>query len=457
MFQPFFSFLSSLRDIGEEGYETLLKKPLFLLGDQGAKVREMFLGMPRKQAVTIYAGVLWVIPIAMVQPYTSLYMVSLGLSETEVGVYQNLMKIVGVVCLFLGGYLSDAWSRKKTLILFDALSWGGYCFSLALADSKWWCVSAIVFLATNAGAGVPYQCLLGEGVAAKKQTYVYTVLQMVNLAPFLFFFPLLGGLWVSKMGLGPANHAMYWFFTVMVTVGIFLRWKYLPETVEGENRDTSWNYLFTISWFHVFRDGFRQFREELGKFFKKPGSRFFFSSKFLDEWMIYIWGIYSSLYMVHYLGMKESYLSILTQGSAYVAFLTLFLIIPTITESQMVKLLGADQVFAFGSLTVLIFLSPGSDNVLIVCLLSACLGAVGGALFGSVSAAVWMSLIEEKQRAKVVAAFYALAQVGIAVTGNGGAYLYGKVSPLSLLWVMIGMRVVSFVLLRRVARVLQSS
>jgi hypothetical protein len=40
------------------------------------------------------------------------------------------------------------------------------------------------------------------------------------------------------------------------------------------------------------------------------------------------------------------------------------------------------------------------------------------------------------------------------LTTSLGAVLYGKVSPESLLWVMAGLRVVGFFLLRRVANVL---
>lgn len=152
MFQPFLSFLSSLIDAGEEGYEVLLEKPIFLLGRQGQKVGRMFGDIAPVQAVTIYVGILWVIPLALVTPFTSIYMVRLGLSKTEIGVYQSLLQAITPIGYFLGGYLSDVWGRKKTLIVFDILSWGGYCLSLALADSKWWCLAAIFFLATNAGS-----------------------------------------------------------------------------------------------------------------------------------------------------------------------------------------------------------------------------------------------------------------------------------------------------------------
>jgi len=448
MVQPVDSFLSSIRDIGEEGYEFLLRKPLFLLGEQSSRVRKMFLGLRRRQSVTIYAGVLWVIPIAMFNPYTNLFMVKMGLSKSEVGIYQSLMNLVSLVGFFLGGYLSDAWGRKKTLILFDIISWGGYCLCMSLSDGKWWCVWALFFLAINAGSTAPYQCLLAEGVPSKQRASVYTVLQLVNLAPFLLFFPLVGGLWESKRGLVDACHEMFWFLTFMIAIGIYLRWRFLPESRPIEKTPESWS--------HVLRDGLRQYRDVLKRFFKKPASVAFLMSKFLDEWMIWAWGVYSSLYFVQYLGLKESYLSILSQGSGYVVFLVLFLVIPNILEKQMIRILGLDQIFGFAAIGVLLFLGQGSENVLLVGFLSSSLGAIGGAFYASVSASVWMNIIEEKERAKVVSATFALIKIGL-LTGMIGALLYGDVSPMFLLYLMMGMRVLNYFLLRRISKSLAAA
>lgn len=444
MFQPFTTFLSFVRDIGEESFEVLLKKPLFHIGRHGLKVREMFVGIQLRQAVTIYAGILWVVPIAIAQPYVYLYANQLGLSDTEIGVYQSLMSFVSLAFFIVGGYCSDIWGRKKALIFFDILSWEGYCLCLALATDKWWGIAALFFMATNAASGPPYLSLLSEGVPAKNRTFVFTVLSMANMAPSLLFLPILGGIWINKAGFIPANHQMYWFHAGMVAIGIFIRWKLLPESEVYEKS--------AETWLHAFRDALRQYRQALGRFFRKEVSKTFLFSKFLDEWIIFVWGTYSSLYYVKTLGLEKSYLSILSPLSAYVAFLSLFLLIPNLTEKFMMRILGFDQLFGLAAMAVLLSLSKGGENVLLVCLISAGLASVGTAFYGSVSAAVWMNIMDERERAKVVAASYALIMFGKSVFGSGGALLYGKVSPLVLLWVFIGIRVVGFILLRRVAK-----
>lgn len=442
-----FSTLRSLaRSIGGEWNEYLFYKPMFLIGRHGLKTRRMFLGLPRRQAVTIYAGVLWTISLCMVAPYLSLYMVQLGLSETEVGLYQFLMKAVGLVGFFLGGYFSDVWGRKRALITFDIFTWCGYTLCLALANSKWWCIAAIFFIATNALSLPPYQCLLAEDLSAKKRGYVYTVLQLVNLAPFLLFFPLMGGLWVEKAGLGPACHGMFWFFFCSVTVGIGLRWRLLPKSDVYEKPPGAW--------FQILREGLGQYAQTLRKYLKKPGWVLFLSSRLIDEWFIATWAIYASLYYARYLGLRDSYLSILTQGSAYVAFFMLFFLMPNLSQRQIVKILGFDQLFGVGAMALLLWVTPGSGGLLISCLLSASLGAVGGSLYASVSTAVWMSIIDEKERAKVVAASTAFIYIGVLVAGSLSSFIYGHVSPLALIGLILAMRVVGFILLRRVSGIL---
>ena len=449
MLQPFSTFLSFVRDIGEESFEILLKKPLFHIGRHGLKVRDMFAGIQTRQAVTIYVGILWVIPIVIAQPYVYLYANQLGLSDTEIGVYQSLMKSVSLVFFFVGGYCADIWGRKKALIFFDTLSWEGYCLCLAFATNKWWCIAAIFFMATNAASGPPYLSLLSEGVPAKSRTFVFTVLSMANMAPSLFFLPLLGGIWINKAGFLHANHQMYWAHAALVGVGIFLRWKLLPESEVYEKS--------AATWFHALKDAARQYRQALGNFFQKEISKTFLFSKFLDEWIIFVWGTYSSLYYVKTLGLDKPYLSILSPLATYVAFLSLFLVIPNLTEKFMMRILGFDQLFGLAAMAVLLFLSRGGESVLLVCLFSAGLASVGTAFYGSVSAAVWMNIMEERERAKVVAASYALIMLGTCLTGSLGALLYGKVTPESLLWAMIGIRVVGFVLLRRVANRMAAS
>jgi DHA1 family tetracycline resistance protein-like MFS transporter len=410
--------------------------------------KDMFV-LPQVQILTVYGGLLWAIPLAMVTPFRSLYLVSLGLSDTEVGLYNVLFIPFGLVGLWVGGYLTDAWGRKKTLFFFDTLSWGSYCFCMTIAFNKWCAVAALFFMTLNLGSLPAYQCLLIEGIPNHKRGMVYSVLQITNLSASLLFFPLLGGYWVARKGLVSASHEMFGLFTLLVVVGILLRLIFLSHSGTFEQIPQTWR--------HGIKEGYEQYSRTFKQLIKKPGALPFISSKVLDEWMLATWGIYSSLYFVRHLGLTDTYLSLLAQVSAYAGFGLVFFFIPRLSPQGMIKLLGLDQILGLAAIAVLFIPVGGFWSPLLVCLLSASLGALGVSFYGSASTAVWMNMITEKERAKVVAASISIFQVGVWILGSLSAFLYGRWSPIALLILMMIARLIGFVLLRRAKESLEST
>lgn len=239
---------------------------------------------------------------------------------------------------------------------------------------------------------------------------------------------------------------MYWFFTLMVAVAIFMRWKLLPPSLIFEKEADTWVRALSQGW--------RQYRESMRLFLGKAGARIFLGSKFIDEWTGSMWGVYSSLYIVGYLGMRESYLPMLSLVAVYVAFLALFIVIPNLNEKKVIRLLGYDQIFWVASFGALFLAIPCKLNILPFILVSTGLGAVAGAFSGSINASVWMNIMEEKERAKVVAASSSLTKLGYSSSGFLGAFLYGHVSPVALLGLLGLLRALNFFMLRKVSATL---
>ena len=403
--------------------------------------------LPQRQVITIYVGLFWMIPLALTNPFRSLYLVSLGLSNTEVGLYSVMFIPFGLVCLWVSGYLTDIWGRKKTLFLFDTISWGGFCVCLTFARDKWWGVAALFFIALNLGSGPPYQCLIIEGVPAAKRAVIYAVLQITNQAPALLFIPLLAGFWVHHKGLPLACHELFGLFTVLLIIGIAIRLIYLKDSGTFERIPPTWK--------HGLKEGLEQYATTFKNLFKKPATLTFLGSKLLDEWILSTWAIYASLYFVQHLGITPSWLSLLAPVTAYVACFFLFFFTPRISPRGMVKLLGLDQVFGLAAFAILLIPVGGWMNPLAICLISVGLTALGGSFYGSVSSALWMNIIGEKERAKVVACSTTIFQIGVWVLGSLSAFLYGHVSPAALILFMMTARIVDFILLRKVKRMLE--
>ncbi len=423
--------------------DLLVRRPLYLLGRERLEIRHLFRGIERAPAVSIYTGVLWVIPLAMVNVYAAPYMVELGLSRAELGLYSAWAQGLSLLGFLTGGYLADTWGRKRTLVLFDITSWGLYTVCLTLAVNKWWCIAAILAMATNAGANIAYQILLVEGVKPFKRARVFTLLQLVNLLPSVAFLPLVGGLLVTKFGLVPAGRGMYALFFLLFAAGTYLRMRYLPDVPAPEKAPPAW--------FSALKDAIHRTREAFVVFWSRPGARPFLFARFIEEWKVFAWNTYSTLFLLECVQVAKGDVAVLAQGGAYVTFLVVVLVIPYIPIRRFMGLLGYEQLFALAAMALLL-LARGSESRLMLCFLAAGLSAVAGALYWSANNAYWLSIMGEKERPKAVSAATGTVKLGLFILGPLAAVLYVKVSPEALVVTLMVLQVLEFFLLRRVVK-----
>jgi MFS family permease len=381
----------------------------------------------------------------MVDQYKSLYLDHLGLGAGEIGLYNALAQGVLLVSALLGGYLADAWGRRLTINVFDVLSWAIPALLLALAPNKWFGVAAILFFGFNSGANIAYICLLVEKNPPRRRADVYTVLQTVNQVPSLVFLPLLAGWWVERAGLEDAARGMYALFFVLVSVGIWSRYRYLEDDRPRKApKGPPWGEK-------VLREA-REYASAMGEYFSRRGSVPMFFSRLIDEWMMAFWLLYVPLYMVRHLGLAEGDFARVNQYAVFLSFLSLLLVIPAIHKLRGYRMLGAEQVLA--AVAVLALLLGREHPVFWVCFLSQGLGALAGTFFWSFTASAWAHLLEGPRRARMLAGSYALMRVGLLVAGFPAAFLYDRVSPEAFLVLVLVLRFVNAALLRRVSSVL---
>src|SRR6187397_2431447 len=78
------------------------------------------------------------------------YLETLGAGVLVIGLFDALQTLLGAVYAYPGGWLTDHWGQRRALILFNAISLGGYVLVL------WWqhwialLVGAFLFLAWSA-------------------------------------------------------------------------------------------------------------------------------------------------------------------------------------------------------------------------------------------------------------------------------------------------------------------
>lgn len=408
----------------------------------------LFRRIPRTPAITMTTGLLWTVPLAAFSGYVNLYMVRLGLGEAELGMVHSLSKGLAFVFFLLGGYLVDLWGRRRSLVVFDLLSWVGYGALLVLARDKWLCAAALLLHSTNAVANTAYQCLLVEGTKPSTRARVYGVHLLINIGPSLLFLPLLGGLLVESFGLVSAVRGMLAAFTLLVLVGILLRARLLPDDRGAQGALPP-----------APREGLREARARyaavLRDFLSRPGARAFTASRILDQWVRLTWQIYAGLYIVDHLGVREGHLALLVQGQAFFVFLIFLVVVPAVPPPQLRAMLGFDQIL--GGLGFALFLLAPGEEALLVGFAAVFLLAASAVLNQSVNEAMWMTFVREEERAKVVGAVNGWIQLSLLFAGPLAGLLYEKVSPAALVAALLVLHAAAYVLMRGVRRTMEPS
>jgi len=179
----------------------------------------------------LLAEPLWGIPFNLYSAYTSVYMLALGCTQTQVG----LVSTVGLACMMLfslmGGYITDRLGRRRTTIVFDLIGWSVPTLLWAFARGFPYFLAAAVVNSVYRIVHVSWSCLLVEDSPPEQRVHIYT---WVHVAGILagFFSPVAGVL-VRRFSLVPAVRGLYLYAFVSMTGMFFLRNHFTHEPSMG--------------------------------------------------------------------------------------------------------------------------------------------------------------------------------------------------------------------------------
>ena len=127
------------------------------------------------------------------------YLETLGAGVFIIGLFDALQTLLGAVYAYPGGWLTDRWGQRRSLILFNAISLGGYLLVL------WWqhwialLVGAFLFLAWSALSLPTTFTVVAISLKAHQHTMGIGVQSMVRRVPMMVG-PLVGGWLVTRFG-----------------------------------------------------------------------------------------------------------------------------------------------------------------------------------------------------------------------------------------------------------------
>lgn len=174
---------------------------------------------------------LWGIPYNLYAPYVSVYMLALGLKDSQIGLLVSIGFAFQILGAIMGGAITDKLGRRKTTAIFDFISWSIPVFIWAIAQDFRYFVVAAIFNGAWRVTHTSWSCLMVEDADPDQLIDIYS---WINIAGLLVaFFAPLAGVLVNRFTLVPTMRGLYWFAFGMMTIKFLVLYFYSTETKQG--------------------------------------------------------------------------------------------------------------------------------------------------------------------------------------------------------------------------------
>ncbi len=174
---------------------------------------------------------LWGIPYNLYAPYVSVYMLSLGLKDSQIGLLVSIGLGVQIFSALMGGAITDKLGRRKTTAFFDFLSWSIPMLIWAAAQDFRYFLVAALFNGTWRVTHTSWSCLLVEDADPEQLVDIYSWIYISGL--LAGFFAPFAGLLIHAFSLVPTMRGLYLFAFVMMTAKFIILYFYSTETKQG--------------------------------------------------------------------------------------------------------------------------------------------------------------------------------------------------------------------------------
>ncbi|MEC0240313.1 MFS transporter [Paenibacillus dokdonensis] len=386
----------------------------------------------------------FLIPYSMVSTYATLYMYELGIAETSIGWITTIGLIVQVFSSFISGYLTDRMGRKSAILYFDLLSWSLATILWAVSQNVWFFLAAVLINGFQRVPHTAFYCLIVEDTKPSDRTYIFTLLQIISVIGGLF--APLGGLLVDYYGLVPGVRIMYVLAFLMMTFQFVGRHLTTRETEIGLRKMRETREL-------GLKESLFDYGGAIRDILSNKSLVLIFSVYILFNFQATMKTTYLSLYLADYLHVGSGLISLFPAVSSVIMLLTLWLIMPKISEHAANHSMMAGFILSVIS-NVMLVLWPTSNLVWIG--LSTIFAAVGLMISSPYLEAAVQNAIDDEKRAKMFSMLSVLILLLTSPAGIIGGWAY-KLDPRIPVWLVAAAFAGSAILMllhqRRVKRV----
>jgi MFS family permease len=318
-------------------------------------------GNPR---ACIYTEPLWGIPFNLYIQYASIYMLALGLSESEIGLIPSIGGILQIVFALFSGVVTDKIGRRRTTLIADILCWSIPALLSALAQNFWYFLAAAIFNSIWRISQNSWTCLLVEDAEPTQLVDIYTWIYIANLLVGLIA-PVTGAL-IAIFEFVPTMRGLYAFAAVMFTLKAVITYWYTDETAQGKVRmqETREQSIFYV---------LRGYRGVFSELLHTPQTLFTAGIMFVISVTMLINGYFWAIFVTEKLHVPVEYIAVSPFIKSAVMLLFFFFVMPRLNKLHF-KLPMAVGFLVYGISQVVLITAPIQGYAALVCsiVLDAC-------------------------------------------------------------------------------------
>jgi MFS family permease len=347
----------------------------------------------------VYTEPLWGLSMMLVLPYASVYMLALGIGDEQIGLLATISMLSQVVFGLLSGVITDKLGRRLTTAVFDIVAWSIPCAIWAVAQNFWYFLVAAVINGAWQVTQNSWDCLLVEDVDRGEITKLYSLIKVA--AEFSALFAPIAALLVSRFGLEPAVRLLYVNAFVIMTLKIWILYRWSTETATGRLRREQtrgvgiWRLL-------------REYRGVLGLIVRSRGTIFSLVIAALVGAVALVNGTFWQVLVSQHLRVPDPLLPFFPMVRSLLSVVFFFTLIPRLTHGRHLQrpTLWGFLVYLAGQVLLVLIPAPAGGAVWSTYALLGCcllLDAFGAGILFMLAESLVALHVDQHERSRVMA------------------------------------------------------
>ncbi len=372
-------------------------------------------GNPR---ACVYTEPMWGLSMNLCLPYATVYMLTFGMSDIQVGIVTSIYMFSQMICAFLSGIIIDKMGRRLSTMVFDFIAWSLPCLIWAFSQGFWFFVVAALLNGMMKITTVSWDCLLVEDAPRDKITHIYSwVIICGNLSAL---FAPISSVLVAQLTLAPALRILYINAFIIMTAKLLILYKLSTETAVGkdrreEARGKSWGEMLT------------GYKSAVRKILASKGTIFAIVVSILVEIVAMIGMTFWQIIASRRIGIPDTMLPIFPMVRSILSILLFFTVISHIKQTKLKWPLFGGFFSAIISCLLLISISDTGAWGYVILSVSLVFEALGSAVLGTLRESLVAIHVNPEERSGIMA----LLQTTVMLVSVPFGYIGGLLSDIS--------------------------